>query len=720
MVRLNPPLNPIVIKDANGLQQLDGFFKANKTFGIDVETNVVNSFFDRRIRTIQLGTRDVQYVIDLYGFDPDLINSQGHHRAATTLQPVVDALHPALDSGEYLKVGHNLLFDYIALSWCLGIQMWYLYDTMLGEQALYAGEVRFLKKGFWGLDHLAERYAKLHMEDHSTTFTLTGELSDEHIQYAALDPRAALGIYYAQWNRIVKEGLDHAVRIDCDAIPPFGDAHIHGFYLDQERWRARYAAVQAQIPQDLERLDNFFIPIVGRKNEEAATNIQELENQWRSAKKGTPERAELGAIYKAAAKKERERIKANATYQGQAAINYGATAQVLKALKQMGLPVDSTSEKKLAHVIHEPVIQALMEYRGHCKILSTYGETFIQQYVHKDTGRIHSKINIYGAETGRTTSSKPNMQNIPKGAEWRACFRASPECKIVTLDYNGQELRILTEFSQDPAWITAFNNGWDLHSYCAELLGEEEWRNAAEEGCAYLSKHDKCKCKKHKERRNHLKSTNFAIPYGMSIPSLAKTLGIPLESAQALMARYGELFPSVLSCLEKMAYNAVKTLQCRTASGRRRKFKRVTSQQLHARMNAYFQALRPEEIPTDKNDLQRLWKRLEYRAKATLLGSIKREGKNTPIQGTGADMIKKAYGCGFDPDGKPYLWHQIRSQMAWLVNCVHDEGVLEAHESIATQVFENAKDAMIRAGKEFIKCVPVLVDGTIDDCWHKD
>jgi DNA polymerase I len=152
------------------------------------------------------------------------------------------------------------------------------------------------------------------------------------------------------------------------------------------------------------------------------------------------------------------------------------------------------------------LIDTIRLYRETKKVLTTYGEGFIRDYIDPDTGLIHASIIQLAAETGRTSSRNPNIQNIPRGSDWRACFVARPGYKLITMDYNGCELRILAEYSREKVFIDAFLQGWDVHSVGAEIIFGDEWKNAAEEGCAYYTKHEKCGCKLHKELRDKIKA----------------------------------------------------------------------------------------------------------------------------------------------------------------------------------------------------------------------
>ena len=104
----------------------------------------------------------------------------------------------------------------------------------------------------------------------------------------------------------------------------------------------------------------------------------------------------------------------------------------------------------------------------------------------------------------------------------------------------------------------------------------------------------------------------------------------------------------------------------------------------------------------------------------SLYGNIEREGKNSPIQGLGADIIKTASGCSFDKNGVPFLWHTLEPLYgAQIINEVYDELVIEADESNAKEVLEHVEDAMARAGAEFVSSVVMKADGKIDRCWNK-
>jgi len=851
---LTPPLNVTLIQDEAGLLKLVEYFGRVQEFQLDLETNVVPTFYDRRIRTIQIGDKTEQYIIDLLPFAGSteaLISCQGHYFENNTsvgLKRVVDVLTPVLDSDKWLKVGYNLDFEYTTLRWCLGIYTWHLWCCYLAEKVIHCGRYMFKAKGLWGLDDVVQRRFGVQIsKDEQKGFKLEGELTESQLVYGALDIRLPAALKIAQTADLVKAKLTEAAQLEFDAIPAFGDMHLNGMLADQDKWLGLVAETKAKKESILADLDKLLIPVVGTKAEPSKDKLLQLEKQWRE-EKDKAARAVCRKLFMAERKRLSEYNKAVVKCEGEAFINYGSNPQLKAALIQMtgitARKLPNTDDETLAKLAGHPAIDALREFRTVEKVLTTYGEEFLTKYVDNKTGRIHSRIDQLGAETGRTSSSAPNVQNILKGSAWRSCFVARPGKKLLTMDYSGQELRIAAELSQQRSWIDAFNNGWDIHSVVAELLFGERWRVGTEAGCAYYhtGDHQKCKCKAHKDLRDKIKAINFGlciaggqrvltniglVPienvttdmkvwdgvewvehegvvrrtadyvmtydgvtatyshpvythkghkmslhaasqwvgwkglaitgngrmplpfqknnepredraktdtkkriavvydlmnagprrrftvenrlvgncYGMSPRRLATELNVPLEEAQALFDEYHKINSDVIACLEKSALHAATAFECRTLSGRRRLFNKPTWESVQAKL---------------VKELKRHPTQSEIRKAYTgVFQGIKRQGMNTPIQGSGGDTIKKSVSCKWDADGKPYLWQLCRQYDAKLLNCVHDELILEVDESIAEPVFAQAKDCMVRGGGYFVKSVKMEVEGAIADAWQK-
>jgi hypothetical protein len=151
---LNPPLNPTLVTDGVGLQKVRSFFERllnshtqadPAAFGKDYETNIVPDFYNRRARTLQVGDKHEQFVIDLLAFvdgnTEKLISEQGHYgkHLGRGLLAVKETVEPAFNSNAWMKVGHNLEFEYIVSKWSFGIRSWHFYDTLLAEKIMRAG-----------------------------------------------------------------------------------------------------------------------------------------------------------------------------------------------------------------------------------------------------------------------------------------------------------------------------------------------------------------------------------------------------------------------------------------------------------------------------------------------------------------------------------------------------------------------------------------------------
>jgi DNA polymerase-1 len=381
--------------------------------------------------------------------------------------------------------------------------------------------------------------------------------------------------------------------------------------------------------------------------------------------------------FMAARKQTNTLLKNMDKYEGEAAINYGAPAQVLKALRKMGFTASklkSTDDRSLKISSEHPswdmkkskkedpqlekvgVIDTVRLYRETGQLLKSY-EDWIKDYKNPITGLFHSRIDLLGAATGRTSSSNPNVQNIPKGSDWRSCFVCPEGYVVATLDYSGCELRILAEYSQEKAFLDAFLKDWDVHSVGAEIIFGKKWKDAAEAGCAYYTDHQKCKCKGHKELRDQIKAINFGIAYGMEAKKLSETVEITEDEAKELLKVYRAAFPTLIKYLEASGKSATMKFEARTLAQRRRLFHKPLWQEAVAKA---ILKLKDKGIVGQAPNSKQISS--AYKA---MYSAIEREGKNTPIQGSNADMAKIAAGCGFDKSGKGFMWHELEPKVRW-------------------------------------------------------
>jgi len=338
-------------------------------------------------------------------------------------------------------------------------------------------------------------------------------------------------------------------------------------------------------------------------------------------------------------------------------INLDSQQQLTKALNRLGVPVpDSTRNWKLQPLAAEyPVIATLLEYRTVQKALTSYGTNMIEM-INPVTNRLHADFRQIGAPTGRFACTNPNIQQVPHAVEYRRCFSGHPAGrKLVIADYSQIELRILAEFSGDRGFIEAFNSGADLHRVTASQVFNASLDQVT------------------KEQRDFAKRLNFGVVYGIGAQRFALMTGLSVSEAENVLRRYFGTYRELDTYLRDAANRAVSERQARTASGRLVRFR------------------------YDENDRQQI-------------SMTQRNGKNTPIQGTRADILKRALRL---------LKDELANTNAQIVNIIHDEIVVEANADEAQDVAAKVERIMCAAGQEYLRTVPVKVETEIADEWVK-
>jgi DNA polymerase-1 len=306
----------------------------------------------------------------------------------------------------------------------------------------------------------------------------------------------------------------------------------------------------------------------------------------------------------------------------------------------------------------------VLKWREIQKLKGTYVDA-LPALVLPATGRVHTTFNQAVAATGRLSSSDPNLQNIPirtaLGREIRAAFIAAPGCRLISADYSQIELRVLAHLSGDAALIEAFRIGVDIHDRTAERV----FGSAG--GPHGLDRH---------ELRRRAKIINYALLYGKTAFTLARDIGVPQQAAQEFIDAYFAGFPAVRAFIDRTLEDARSTGVVRTLTGRRRLVPEILSRNGQVRAAA------------------------------------EREAVNMPIQGTAADILKKAM---IDVDEALARHNEGCEQPSRMILTVHDELLFEAPEADATAVAALAADRMTRA---FALDVPLTVDIGIGQDWH--
>lgn len=347
---------------------------------------------------------------------------------------------------------------------------------------------------------------------------------------------------------------------------------------------------------------------------------------------------------------------AQASLFGRAEINLDSQAQVTDALIGLGVPMPSTTRAWELQPLAEkyPPVAKLLEYRGVAKAMSSFGENILE-FIEPATGRIHADFRQIGAPTGRFSCSSPNLQQIPHEEVYRRCFTAPEGRALAIADYSQIELRILADFSEDKNFIDAFVSGRDFHSAtAAQVFGIEDEDVTA-------------------DQRSFAKRLNFGVVYGIGASRFAMMTGLSQADAENTLRKYFATYPRMDEWLRMQSKNVLTERSARTRSGRL------------ARMNF------------DAND-------------RGSMGAAQRYAKNMPIQGTSADILKRALRL---------LHDDIRETSARLVNIVHDEIIVECDAAEAEVTAKTLESAMVRAGEQFVTKVPIKVDVHIANEWIK-
>lgn len=326
---------------------------------------------------------------------------------------------------------------------------------------------------------------------------------------------------------------------------------------------------------------------------------------------------------------------------------------VFKKTPKGGRSTDAESLEELAS--EHPLPKTIVEYREIDKLKGTYIEALPRAVV-PETGRIHTRYQQTVAATGRLSSTDPNLQNIPirtaLGRRIRSTFIAPKGSKIVSADYSQIELRVLAHLSDDPELIAAFTSNIDVHTYTASLIFDVKKEDVTT------------------DMRRQSKTVNFGVIYGMGDNALARQLGITRAEAKKFIDTYFERYAKVAQFMHDTVETAHKGEAVRTLLGRRRYLPNLSSSNRGLRAEA------------------------------------ERVAKNTPIQGTAADILKVAMVTLGKGDVVPG---------AKMVLTVHDELVFEVPETKVAEASERIREAMSGAMK--LK-VPLVVDVGSGDNWN--
>jgi len=528
-----------------------------------------------------------------------------------------DKLKKIIEDPKIVVIVQNGKFDYGVLKASLGIEITNIYDTMLAEQIINNG----IKQSA-SLGNMARRYLEITLDKNYENYQwdrigTTGEFQKRHLNYAALDVLTLFPIFTKQWEKLNSQDLVKIAKLEFSVLPVVAEMELNGSYIDVNRWRSVIVDLRQKKITIEKKIQDEIRPLYSHNQLDLFGNMAD-------------------------------------------SINLNSQQQILELFNdRLSLNLPSTGVKILNSTNH-PIAKMLLEYRGSEKLITAFGDNLLSK-INRITGRLHPDFQQIGADTGRFSCSSPNLQQIPRGSQFRSCFIAPKGKKLVTVDYSQQELRVLAEYSQDPTLIKAYKDKKDLHTVTASMMygiPEEKVRKDVE--------------------RQASKTINFGLMYGRGAGSLGAQIGVGPEEAKKLLDLYFKKFSKVKVWLDMAAKTAVSRGYSSTLGGRKR----------------YYQLPDPGDPNYQK-----------------LISDIERKGKNTPIQGSGADMVKYAL---------VFIRDRFKKEKidARIIHTVHDEIVCEAEESVAEQALKIQKEEMLRAGELLLKSVPVEAEGEVSSVWE--
>ena len=586
-------------------------FSEYNSFGFDLETTGLNAL-DSRILLAQIGFPDDQYVIDA---------------TTTDLTPIL----PFLKSRKWLKLGFNLKFDeqFILKN----------YQTpILGIFDCYIAERVIAPESKWGnsLEDLLGVYLNVQLDKkirESFYGKQSKEFSQEQIEYAADDVKYLFKLMEMQRDKLIELKMAHVAELEFETVTVVSSMELEGVPVSVPEWRRILADYSKEHEISRKKMLSIFM------------GVEDFDQQ-------------LGIFGDAPEQPT-----------GKKPLNINSPKQLKEAFASLGINVPNTKEQTISTIKH-PSAQALLEYRGLEKIMTSYGESFIDK-IHPFTGRIHADWRQIGTETGRFACREPNLQQIPE--KFRECVGHEENYVLIGADFSQMELRILAEESRDPILVDAFQTGKDIHAVTASTMFNTPIEDVT------------------KEQRFAAKTLNFGITYGMKLNKFKDMMNaenikngrkeITRKEASIIMQKYRDTYHVAGKYLNDVGIASLREGKTQTRFGRKRFFKPVSTK------------LDPDS----------------FRGQ---IEAIKRQGANMPIQGTNADITKMAM-VHLHEDLRDYGYRGN------IILQVHDEIVVLAHKTQAEAIKPLVEAAMTEAGQKLLPTIPVVVDSYVSTFWKK-
>lgn len=653
------------------VQDIISYFKNHKFIALDTETSGLDPH-SCELLSIQFGDFDQQFVVE---YSPNIL----------------EKLKPLLLRKDVVWVLQNAKFD-LQFFYKHDIILENIFDTYLAEGVLYCGfdDVKLPNYVRKSLDVLVLKYCGVLLNKSIRGTINRVGLTDKVIEYGANDVKYLIPVMTSQMVKIKEDGLWGAVKLDNKFVKVLAYIEYCGIYLNKEKWLA--------------------------KMEDDSKKLSDMEfalNKWVFERFGDKYVNKQLDLFSAAKR---------------CSLNWSSSKQIIPIFKELGVDTkvrdkktgkmkDSIEAKHIVKQVHvSPLIQMYIDYKKAQKLVTTYGQNFLDA-INPKTGRIHATF-WQIMNTGRTScgsgdnkddDNSINLQNIPSDKITRGCFTNQFENTIlVDCDYSQQEDRMYTQLSKEPALIDFYNDTTrkrDGHSFTAKLCFPKELKDIPEEEVKHVRP----------DLRSKAKGAKFAILFGGVGDTIAKNLGLSKEEGDEVYDAYMKAFPKL-----KEYFDYIKPIVVKNGYVY---FNKVTGRRSYYQIfDEYERLSRTIDKQWWENYKQHKFHQTEdfltyYKPTCkrffNLRGDLERRALNFPCQGSASDMSKLAGVWFFDWILKENLFNKVK-----ISNFVHDEYLLETPKDIADKCAKALKECMEKAGKVFIDVVPVIAEPEITTVWQ--
>lgn len=538
---------------------------------------------------------------------------------------------------------HNAKFDMKFLKNKTGIMLPNVYCTMVAESVLNAG-----RKLPLNLAALAYKYCGGFMDKETRNEFIDlppeAEITEDMYRYSAIDVLYLKEIYEAQMVEAEKVHELKVIELEMELVPVVASMEYTGIKLNAEDWIKIESISRERLDMLTIDYKNFLIDKLLEIPRSRTPSVRFYAYLMKVPVKTKTKRRHIKLIT------DRDEIRAWLFDN----FNVASTNQVKSTLYELGIELESTDAKVLGPLAEKfDEIKKLLEIREVAKQVSTYGLTFLDN-INPVTGRVHTEYFTGGTQTGRFSSSNPNLQNIPTHGGFRECFVPQEGYVFISCDYSQQEYRLAGAVSREPVIINAYKNKSDMHTATAANFFNKPLNEVT------------------KDERSWGKTRNFEIIYGTTEWGLSNSLKSTVEYAKEVLDKYWAGYPTLAAFKEKVEEKILELGYSCTPLGRRRYI------------------LEKPMFMTNKEFM-------------TWRSRVLREGFNLIIQGGGADIIKIAMVnlAKKNPWGDKF---RILLQ-------IHDELMFEVDKSIVEEAGKFIMEEMVNAEQPFLGEIPAVVEG---------